>query len=86
MSNHAEILLSTVQNLRRYLFSHPHARGDIATVERSWLPGELFPPERTVLVQAVNVLVNAGELFVTEGDDATVYCAEAPLDRVAGYY
>lgn len=62
MLNHAEILLSTVQNLRGYLARHPHARGDLNAIRREWLPGELFPPEAEVVRQAVNVLVNAGEL------------------------
>ncbi len=85
MSNHAEILLSTVQNLRVYLLAHPHARANVVTIENDWLPSELFPPERSVVLQAVNVLVNAGELVATGLTDDPTYCAKAPLDRVAGY-
>ncbi len=85
MSNHAEILLSTVQHLRRHIGAHPYARGDMDTVEQAWLPGELFPPERSVLLQALNVLINAGELFASEHDNVTVYSAEAPLYHAAGY-
>ena len=85
MLNDAEILLSTAQNLRGYLARHPQARGDVATIENHWLPGELFPPERTVVVQAINVLVNAGELVAVGSGDNPVYYAKAPLDLVAGY-
>lgn len=85
MSNHAEMLLSTVQNLRGYLVGHPHARGDIATIRYTWLPGELFPPEERMVQQAVNVLVNSGELVGVTEADTRVYCAKDPLDQVAGY-
>ncbi|MFK8031194.1 MAG: hypothetical protein AB8G18_13235 [Gammaproteobacteria bacterium] len=85
MSNEAEILLSTAQNLRGYLAQHPQARADVATIETHWLPVELFPPERTVVLQAINVLVNAGELVAVGSEDNPVYCAKAPLDLVAGY-
>ena len=81
MQNHAERLLSTVQHLRHYLSNHPNARGDLAEVER-WLPPELFPPERDLIVQALNVLINAGELFMTDRDRPE-YSARSPLKRAA---
>lgn len=85
MVNHAEILLSTVQHLRRFLSKNPRARSDIATIECSWLPGELFPPERRVVLQALNVLINAGELIATGQGEHTVFSAKEPLEQVAGY-
>ncbi len=85
MSNHAEILLSTVQNLRVYLLKHAHARAELSAIENDWLPSELFPPERRVVLQAISVLVNAGELVALGSPENPTYCAKAPLDRVAGY-
>ena len=85
MSNHAEILLSTAQNLRVHLTKNPHARADVRAIENDWLPSELFPPERPLVLQAINVLVNAGELVAVGSADNPTYCAKAPLDKVASY-
>ena len=84
MVNQAEILLSTVQHLRRYLSQHPRARGDLTTIQQRWLPGELFPPEPAVLTQALNVLINAGELHVTQ-DNNPVYSVRKSVDYAAAY-
>ena len=88
MSDQAEKLLATIQELRQYLEQFPQAQATFEEIQNRWLPSQLLPPSDTVLFQAINVLVNAGELQRADIDGVATYCSKLPLDnlpQVAGY-
>ena len=80
-TNQSEQLLSAVQELRSHLRVFPGAQAEFESIRRYWLPRQLFPPDETIVHQALNVLINAGELVQYQRAGGFYYRAKAPLDN-----
>lgn len=80
----SERMLATVQELRDHLQNFPEAQASFDSIRRYWLQSQLFPPDPMVLYQAINVLINAGELeLVRRADGQTQYRATHPYSALA---
>lgn len=79
----SEKLLATVQELRNYLRAFPASQADFNHVQQYWLASQLFPPNQTLLHQALSVLVNAGELRRVSRQGAIQYRAPGARSQTA---
>ena len=74
-------LLATVQELRAHLQAYPGAQADFHGIRRYWLSSQLFPPDDQLLHQALNVLINSGDLHIKQTRGEVLF--EAPRSRGA---